>query len=288
MSAKTATPAKQQQSGFNKWYNSPAGQRTVGIVYSLGAAVVIIGALFKIQHWPGASVILTLGMCTEAFLFTIGVFEKPHADYKWNKIFPALLSDEESVGIDVSKGGVLGGMANAMSTVDTNVEGKLEESDAKKLSESIKALSETASGLRSISDAVAATGDYTRNIQNASNSLAGIAEQQATLKNVSSTLAEAYRTISASANETVNLDRNLKAINSVYEMQLKGAQAQADAFKAQIDQVNAVTDSMQRMQSSVNGIAADFNTYKQATEQLVQKVTDLNSVYGNMLNAMRH
>ncbi|MDO4191032.1 MAG: gliding motility protein GldL, partial [Bacteroidales bacterium] len=129
MSSKSAATAKstKQQSGFNKWYNSQAGQRTVGIVYSLGAAVVIIGALFKIQHWPGASVILTLGMCTEAFLFTIGVFEKPHPNYQWNKVFPVLLGDEESAGIDVTKGGAFGNGGNASNFGDLNVDEKLEE-----------------------------------------------------------------------------------------------------------------------------------------------------------------
>ena len=64
---------KEKKGGFLAWYESYQGKRVTGIVYSVGAAVVIIGALFKILHWPGASAVLMIGMFTEAFLFTIGV-----------------------------------------------------------------------------------------------------------------------------------------------------------------------------------------------------------------------
>ena len=65
---------QKEKSGFMAWYESYKGQRVVGMVYSIGASVVIIGALFKILHWPGASTVLMIGMFTEAFLFLIGCF----------------------------------------------------------------------------------------------------------------------------------------------------------------------------------------------------------------------
>ena len=68
---------KGNQKGWDKvvaWYASNA--YAVNIIYSLGAAVVIIGALFKIMHWPGAGYILTIGMCTESFLFTLDFLQK--------------------------------------------------------------------------------------------------------------------------------------------------------------------------------------------------------------------
>ena len=55
--------------------SSPKGKKIVGYAYGLGAAVVIVGALFKILHLPGASVVLTIGMGTEAFLFALSAFE---------------------------------------------------------------------------------------------------------------------------------------------------------------------------------------------------------------------
>ena len=80
-----------KQSGFMLWYGSYNGKKIVNMVYCLGASVVIIGALFKILHWPGASIVLMLGMFTEAFLFAIGCLDDPHAEYHWGNVFPQLL-----------------------------------------------------------------------------------------------------------------------------------------------------------------------------------------------------
>ena len=61
--------------------SSPKGKKIVGYAYGFGAAIVIVGALFKILHLPGASVVLTLGMGTEALLFALSAFEDPHKEY---------------------------------------------------------------------------------------------------------------------------------------------------------------------------------------------------------------
>lgn len=290
---------KQKKSAFKIWYNSQAGQRAVSMTYSLGAAIVIIGALFKLEHWPGASIILTLGMCTEAFLFTIGVFEKPHPNYSWHKVFPILLASEEteSKGIDVSQGGVLGGAMAAISGNGSGVTSLLKQSDSEKLEASIKALSETAGNLTNITKAAAATDTYAQKIDEAAKAAAAFADRQHSLQTASAALTDAYQSISQNvkgmndgskqyAAQSDALNKNLSAINTVYEMQLKNAQAQAEAFKAQAQQVAAVTDSMSKLQDLVSGTAHDFTNYKQATEQLVKQVSDLNSVYGNMLSAM--
>ncbi|MBQ5541436.1 MAG: gliding motility protein GldL, partial [Bacteroidales bacterium] len=64
-------------------------------VNSLGAAVVIVGALFKIQHYPGASVMLMVGLLTEAAIFTITAFAPLPVEYHWHNLFPELLIGEE-------------------------------------------------------------------------------------------------------------------------------------------------------------------------------------------------
>lgn len=84
---------------FMEWYGSYQGKRAVGMVYSIGAAVVIVGALFKIMHWPGASTVLIAGMCTEALLFMIGCLDKPHPEFHWHEVFPQLLGHGTEPGL---------------------------------------------------------------------------------------------------------------------------------------------------------------------------------------------
>ncbi|MEM6515987.1 MAG: gliding motility protein GldL, partial [Bacteroidota bacterium] len=69
---------------------------TMNMVYGLGAAIVIIGALFKIQHWPFGSLILTIGMIVEAIVFTISAFERQQSELDWSLVYPELAGGASS------------------------------------------------------------------------------------------------------------------------------------------------------------------------------------------------
>ena len=58
-------------------FETKKGKKVMGLLYGMGAAVVIIGALFKIQHWPGASAMLIIGLSVEALIFAVSAFEPP-------------------------------------------------------------------------------------------------------------------------------------------------------------------------------------------------------------------
>ena len=69
-------------------------------LYGIGAAIVIVGALFKIQHWPASGFFLVLGLGTEAVIFIFSAFEPPHEDVDWTLVYPELagMEDEDSHG----------------------------------------------------------------------------------------------------------------------------------------------------------------------------------------------
>ena len=77
------------------------------MVYGLGAAIVIVGALFKIQHWPYASEILTIGMVVEALVFTWSAFEKQSDDLDWTIAYPELSGGSAKAGKEETADGVL-------------------------------------------------------------------------------------------------------------------------------------------------------------------------------------
>lgn len=82
----SAVPDK-PESKFDIWWNSPPMKKKIGAFFSIGATVVIVGAMFKILHLPGASMMLGFGMTIEAILFMLGVLDKPHKEYHWEKVF---------------------------------------------------------------------------------------------------------------------------------------------------------------------------------------------------------
>ena len=292
----TKTEQGQQKQGlwgkFQDWYAQPGIQMAVGMVYSIGAAVVIVGALFKIMHWPGAGVMLTAGMMTEAILFTIGIFEKPHATYHWEHVFPSLV-EEEANPLNVVGGGAIGGGVPGIPGME-----KLSDEDAAKITESIKNMSETAAQLANISRVAGLTDSYANNLQKASEAAAQFATKQQGLDEATNTLLSSYKGIADNmlaaedktksfAEKANELSKNLGSINTSYELQLKGIQAQAAAIEAQSGKINAVTAEFEKLHTAVSASSKNMDAYKQMTDQLAKNVSDLNNVYGNMLNAIK-
>ena len=267
--------------------SSPKGKKIVGYAYGFGAAIVIVGALFKILHLPGASVVLTLGMGTEAILFALSAFEDPHKEYHWETVFPQLEGGEG--------GAILGGAAapapsKAGNSIDDIANaGGLSQSDAQKLNEGIRKLSETANQIADVTAAVSASSNYARNMNAASDAIASFAATQASLKTSSDSLFASYKTVAESmANvasdaegymkEMQGITKNLSAINASYEMQVKSISAQAEI-------VESVNSNLNKIGSAMEAASAQTEQFKDQATKLTQQVSSLNNVYGNMLNA---
>lgn len=267
--------------------SSPKGKKIVGYAYGFGAAIVIVGALFKILHLPGASVVLTLGMGTEAILFALSAFEDPHKEYHWETVFPQLEGGEG--------GAILGGAAapapsKAGNSIDDIANaGGLSQSDAQKLNEGIRKLSETANQIADVTAAVSASSNYARNMNAASDAIASFAATQASLKTSSDSLFASYKTVAESmANvasdaegymkEMQGITKNLSAINASYEMQVKSISAQAEI-------VESVNTNLNKIGSAMEAASAQTEQFKDQATKLTQQVSSLNNVYGNMLNA---
>ena len=75
----------------------------MGLLYGMGAAVVIVGALFKIEHWPGASAMLIVGLSVEALIFAVSAFEPPHSEVDWTLAYPELAGIEDDELTAISK-----------------------------------------------------------------------------------------------------------------------------------------------------------------------------------------
>ena len=176
--------------------SSPKGKKLVGYAYGFGAAIVIVGALFKILHLPGASVVLTIGMGTEAILFALSAFEDPHKEYHWDLVFPQLEGGEGGPIMGAAPAAPAAKSGNSID--DIAQAGKLSESDVQKLNDGIRKLSETASQISDVTAAVAASSNYARNMNAASDAIGAFAATQATLKTSSDSLFASYKTVAES------------------------------------------------------------------------------------------
>ena len=70
--------------------NSKKFKNFMAKLYGWGASIVILGALFKLMNWPGAGAMLTIGLGTEAIIFFLSAFEKPHEEPDRSLVYPEL------------------------------------------------------------------------------------------------------------------------------------------------------------------------------------------------------
>ena len=167
-----------------EWLQTMPGKRLMAYVYGWGEMIVIIGAMFKIQHWPGAGPMLVTGLSVEAIIFFLSAFEPPHAETDWSLVWPQLAHGhdddidelEEGVPHEVAAVAPAGtGFAMEMDddTLTAQLDRMLEEAKIgpeliESLSAGLKSLDSTASNLADISDASVATNEYVQNVNSPS------------------------------------------------------------------------------------------------------------------------
>lgn len=296
-----------QESKFDIWWNSPEVKQKVGAAYSLGASVVIIGAMFKIQHFPGAGLMLGVGMSVEAVLFALGIFDKPHKEYEWDKIYDFESGEvAENLGSKNAGngGGVIQNNGVVSRSVGVNYTESISDDDVKKLSEGIKNLTTTAQQFSQLSTVVGATDQFVKNIDGASLAAEKYTKSQDSLTTATGQLATSFHGISDGmetvekntkiyAGKVEEINKNLSSINSIYEIQLKNIQTQSEGLTQQNeklrtvnDELSAIVGDVQKMKTATIIAAEEAEKFKAGTTKLAKQVADLNQVYGNMLNAL--
>ena len=311
MTAANSSEKKGFGARFMNWYGSYQGKRVVGMVYSIGASVVIIGALFKIMHFPGAGAVLMVGMITEAMLFMIGCLDKPHPEFHWHEVFPQLLGHgtepellkemQERPKPTLMGGGAEGGSASAAQK--TNVPA-LSEKDMEALKGGIADLAKTATQLSELGKVATATTNLSEKLDAASQAAGQFVEAGKTITEKSESLGAVYAQVADDMKKVASgtkeyeskvagVAKQLNSLNAVYELQVNAIQAQVDAYKAQMDKVNGATQQLDTLTSAVKkmtDVAGESlksqEAYEAAAKKLAAQVADLNKVYGNMLNAL--
>jgi gliding motility-associated protein GldL len=190
------------------------------MAYGVGAAIVIVGALFKIMHWKGADAMLILGMGTEAVIFLISAFEPVHEELDWTLVYPELAGME---GDDrgSKKGANSGSVSQQLDKMlaDAKIGPELIEG----LGSGLRSLSENVGNMADLSGATVATKEYVENIQKASSSLVGMNSSYSRAVDALNSLAEnadAFKSsttqLSGVSETLASFDQNVQTLNSIY------------------------------------------------------------------------
>ena len=242
----------------------------MGYVYGWGAALVLIGALFKLQHWNHSGIMLTIGLLTEAFIFFLSAFEPPLEQPDWTKVYPELNEDYELLEqVDEVKSNVKGNLESILNS--TGITPEL----LSKLGKSLIDLSNTASGISEISSATLATDVYVRNLNSASESMYAFSEtnvQANTILNKS--VGELTETYSSTA----------QRISETGEGMLLKLNDSSVKFTRQLDESGAkLVDSYQKLSGSIEKGFKDLDmnssNYGENLHKLNKNIESLNGSY---------
>ncbi|MEZ4756341.1 MAG: gliding motility protein GldL [Flavobacteriales bacterium] len=245
-------------------------------LYGIGAAVVIVGALFKIMHWPFASLFLIIGLSTEAVIFFFSAFEPPHEEVDWSLVYPELATGERHEGEEFRKED----NRSITEQLDDMLESaKIEPELIASLGEGMRSLSDQAKQIGEITGAAAATNEYANSLKDASTKVSSLSDSYA---KASESLVGLTSNVDAGRNAGESLQRmsqNLSALNEMYEMQLRGSREKLEA-------ANQMFEGMGEMLTNLKNSVDDTKRYKENIAELSDNLQKLNTVYGNMLNAM--
>ena len=192
-------------------------KKAMNFAYGMGAAVVIIGALFKIQHYPGAGVLLIIGLCTEALIFGLSAFDPVDAELDWSLVYPELAGgeakkkDAKKLESPTEAQGLLSQKLDTM-LKEAKIDGELMSS----LGNSIKNFESAAKGIAPTVDSIASTKKYSEEL-----------------------------TLAAT---------QMESLNSLYKMQLESASRNAQINNEVAENNLKLKDQMQSLTSNLSSL----------------------------------
>lgn len=305
---------------------SPKWKKMMGYVYGWGASVVLIGALFKIQHYPYAGELLTLGMSVEAIIFFFSAFEPPHEQPDWSLVYPELIGLEPKEQM-VKGGGVqVEGLEQLQQLLEKI---SVEPDKLSHLSQGLAKLTNATESLSNLSAASDATDGYIQSMQKASESVGEFSGKyvdstqqlsdsaqklSASYEDTASTIESSGKDFAGKVNESGDnllnsyqkIDQSLQTdfgkitenssnYNSSMESMNKNLSSLNAIYELQLKESNQQMDNAKNLHQDLDKVLQTLTatldnaqTYRKETEQLNTNLSALNTIYGNMLSAMDH
>ena len=257
----------QSKGGFaDKLFN-----KVMPFVYGIGAAIVIVGAMFKIMHWKGADTMLIIGLSTEAIIFFLSAFQPAAHEVDWTRVYPQLADNYDQRVNNESITEKLDDMLDKANIRPDMIQN---------LGNNLGHLAQTTAQMADMSQATVATNEYTERVRTAASSLEQINQAYASTAQAITQLSDATVDAREYHAQVQNVTKNLGALNAVYEMELQDAN---NHLKSMNRFYGTLSSAMENMAEA----SRDTEQFKNEVAGLTKNLNSLNNIYGNMLNAMR-
>lgn len=272
--------------GINTFVRRRGFRNFMAKLYGWGASVVILGALFKINHYTGANEMLVVGLGTEACIFFFSAFEPPYVEPDWSLVYPEL-----------------GGLYHGDETLDgkkqkrptQELDDLLKQANIDKqlidrLGDGLKRLSDNTAKLSDITDAAGATNEYVARVKGASKSVENLSKSYdlttETLQKDANASAHYVNSIKNAGDNAAHLSTTYKEASDILKNDITVTKEFTTSMKMAMESANSLADQYTKSAEVLSQSAKklDFSTvdgksYNEKLHQISEKLSALNSVY---------
>jgi len=245
----------------------------MGYIYGWGASVVMIGALFKLEHWQYSSLLLTVGLVTEAFIFFLSAFEPPSDLPEWSKVYPELKEEYEILDIEEIERSGKKGIGELFSSSELTPE------LLDKVGRGLNDLSNTARGISDISTATLATDMYVKNLGSASESMNSFADtNNRANESINKTVGNLVETYSSTAQKLSE-----SGIGTIEKIHKSGEEFSNQLAETGKRLAETYDNAGQSVSSELNNIKVSTQQYSGNLDKLNGNLSALNSNFETQL-----
>lgn len=286
-------------------------------LYGIGASVVIVGALFKINHWPGGTTMLIIGMGIEAVIFFVSAFEPLHVTYDWSLVYPELAGmddihagdkkeekrdkkkDKEETATQTTgaNGGVViqGGYSGTQDLDKMLSDAKIGPELIESLGKGLKNLAETTTQLNDVAGAAAASETFTKKLSSAAMAAGDLSSAyKKTAENLNkdllvsgeylSSVQEATSAVSTLANIYKETANTLSAGDASYLEELKKMASSLSSINAlyemQIQNSSSQLEASKVVQERIDNLVVNFSNTAEDVLKYKEQVNALSKKVG--------
>ena len=276
---------------FTSFVSSKGYKNFMSKLYGIGAAVVIIGALFKITHYPGANGMLFVGLMTEAIIFLFSAFEPPHVEPDWSLVYPELagLYNEAKPATHGPKRPVVGKTVT-QELDDMLSKAKIGPELIESLGEGMRKMSENVSKMSDVTSTAVATEDFVKNVKDAGKS-AG--ELSTSYKKVSDALqqdansvGEFSDSVKSAAASAGNLATVYTEVSSAIKKEMSATETFSNSLSSATDSANKLAEKynasaelLSKSAEMLNFSAIDSKAYNDQLQKISSNLAALNTIY---------
>jgi gliding motility-associated protein GldL len=266
------------------FFKTHRGQIVLNFIFAFFAAVVILGALFKIRHWPFADEMITLGLLSEVIVFLVMAFmvpppEEPH----WQRYFPDInIHPDLDPNFKPTPLTLPGEQGNPALTKfeDMLSAADITPANLGRLSDNFKKLGTTVEKMSDVSDAVSATNDYSAKTREATSAISQMKEAYLGAVGTIQHFNKAAEDGKQFHEQVQNLTKNLSSLNTIYELELQDTNNHLKAM-------NKFYNNLVQASETMSGSVEDARKAHGQITTLAGNLGKLNQIYGNMLSAMQ-